>query len=152
MRHSEGSFEVPHGRIADLGLPDSTPRCLEDYVNSDSSQLSLHIVNFTNATLVMLCWPHIAADAIGLREIAAAWGLVLAGREAEVPPMLSFQDDPMSTAGRDPGFQERHFRQDILLERPWLIFWGLRYLLDTWFWPKMGAARHSPLTRGSTEA
>ena len=85
----------------------------------------------------MLCWPHIAADAIGLREIAAAWSLVLAGREAEVPPMLSFQNDPMSTAGRDPGFQERHFQQDILLERLWLIFWGLRYLLDTWFWPKM---------------
>lgn len=131
------SFHVPHGRIADLGLPDSIPRCLEDYLKSDSPQLSLHVVNFTDATLVMLCWPHLATDAIGLRTLAKAWNLVLAGREAEVPRMLSFRDDPLATAGCDAKFQERHFQEDIRLKRPWLILWAMRYLLDTWFWPKM---------------
>jgi hypothetical protein len=73
----------------ELGVPPNAPVCLDDYLTSDLPQMTLNVVSFTDATLVSLCWPHIAADAMSLRDVATAWNLVLAGLQSEITPMLS---------------------------------------------------------------
>ncbi|KAM5342903.1 hypothetical protein ACJ41O_013869 [Fusarium nematophilum] len=121
-----------------LGVPPGAPICLEDYLKSDCPQLTLHVVSFTDATLVSLCWPHIAADAMSLREIGAAWSLVLAGRESEVPPMLSAgEKDPMARAGIDRVFVERHALQEQQVQGWRLFLWGIRFILDLLWWRTM---------------
>ncbi|KAK5993545.1 O-acetyltransferase PaAT-2 [Cladobotryum mycophilum] len=72
--------------------PDS-PVNVEEYFTQDLPQLSLHVVSFTDATLVSIVWPHILLDAMGLRDLVIAWSLVLNGREAEIPPVLGVRDD-----------------------------------------------------------
>lgn len=120
-----------------LGIPPGAPICLEDYLKSDCPQLTVYVVSFTDATLVSLCWPHISADAMSLREIGAAWSLVLAGRESDIPPMLSAGEDPMARAGIDPVFVERHPLQELQVQGWWLFLWGIRFILDLLWWRTM---------------
>jgi hypothetical protein len=120
-----------------LGVPPNAPLCLDDYLTSDLPQFTLNVVSFTDATLVSLCWPHIAADAMSLRDIATAWSLVLAGRQSEIPPMLSSGDDPMAPAGKDPLFLDTHILEEQQVKGWWLLLWGLRFLFDLLWWPKM---------------
>lgn len=120
-----------------LGVPQNAPLCLDDYLTSDLPQLTLNVVSFTDATLVSLCWPHIAADAMSLRDLATAWSLVLAGRQSEIPPMLSSSDDPMAPAGKDPLFLETHILEEQQVKGWWLLLWGLRFVFDLLWWRKM---------------
>ncbi|TVY41307.1 Transcriptional regulator [Lachnellula subtilissima] len=78
------------------------PTKLEDYLNSDDGQLSLHIVSFSNATLITLTWPHTFLDAMGRRALYDAWIHVLNGREADVLPLHGFAADPLATLGTQP--------------------------------------------------
>ncbi|TVY47294.1 Transcriptional regulator [Lachnellula occidentalis] len=78
------------------------PTKLEDYLNSDDGQLSLHIVSFSDATLVTLTWPHTFIDAMGRRALFDAWISVLNGLEAEVSPLQGFSTDPLATLGTQP--------------------------------------------------
>ncbi|KAJ5554677.1 hypothetical protein N7513_004636 [Penicillium frequentans] len=120
-----------------LAVPSSAPGCLDDYLASDQPQLTLKVVSFTDATLVSLHWPHITADAMSLRDLAVAWSLVLAGRESEIPPMLSSGDDPMATLGKDPRFLETHILDDYQVKGWRFFIWGLRFLFDLLWWRKM---------------
>ncbi|KAJ3549630.1 hypothetical protein NM208_g405 [Fusarium decemcellulare] len=131
------SVQVGPSAFRVLGVPPGTPVCLEDYTKSDKPQLTLHIVSFTDATLVSLCWPHIAVDAMSLRDISAAWSLALAGRESEIPPMLSADEDAMTRAGSDPAFQEPHVLQKQWIMGVWAFFWAFRFILDLVLWRKM---------------
>lgn len=121
----------------ELVVPPNAPVCLDDYLTSDLPQLTLNVVSFTDATLVSLCWPHIAADAMSLRDLATAWGLVLAGRESEIPPMLSSGDDPMASVGKDPLFLDTHILEEQQVKGCWLLLWGLRFVFDLLWWRKM---------------
>ncbi|KAL2845273.1 hypothetical protein BJY01DRAFT_247747 [Aspergillus pseudoustus] len=121
----------------ELGVPPNAPVCLDDYLTSDLPQLTLNVVSFTDATLVSLCWPHIAADAMSLRDVTRAWSLVLAGRESEIPPMLSSGDDPMAPVGKDPLFLETHILEEQQVKGWWLLLWGLRFVFDLLWWRKM---------------
>lgn len=120
-----------------LAVPSNAPVCLDDYLASDHPQLTLNVVSFTDATLVSLHWPHITADAMSLRDLAMAWSLMLAGRESEIPPMLSSGDDPMATLGKDPLFLETHILEKIQVKGWRFFIWGLRFLFDLLWWRKM---------------
>ncbi|KAG9228570.1 hypothetical protein BJ875DRAFT_489737 [Amylocarpus encephaloides] len=76
-----------------------TPTKVEDWLYSDKPQLSLHIVSFTNATLVSMTWLHTLLDGLGRYELFKAWTLVMQGRVDEVPDMVGFDVDPLATFG-----------------------------------------------------
>lgn len=120
-----------------IAVPSSAPVRLDDYLASDIPQLTLNVVSFTDATLVSLHWPHVAADAMGLRDLAMAWSLMLAGRESEIPPMLSSGDDPMATLGKDPLFLDTHILGKQQVKGWRFLLWGLRFLFDLLWWRKM---------------
>lgn len=131
------SVQIGPSTFRVLGVPSGTPVCLEDYLKSDSPQLTLHIVSFTDATLVSLCWPHVAVDAMSLRDISIAWSLMLAGRESDIPPMLSADEDPMARAGFDPAFNKPHALKNRWVMGLWAFFWALRFILDLLLWRRM---------------
>lgn len=145
--HLASSLPVPTGDkpslqngpdvFISLGVPPATPMCLDDYLQSDRPQLTLHVVSFHDATLVSICWPHICADAMGLRDVVHAWSLMLAGREAEIPPMLSSCEDPMAKVGVDPSFISRHALEEQRLTGLWLFLWGIRFIIDMLWLGKM---------------
>jgi len=76
----------------------NAPETLEDFVYTDSPQLSLFITSFNNATLVALSWPHTLMDVMGQQALLHGWSLVLAGRETEVPRVLGARDDAICAA------------------------------------------------------
>ncbi|OBS25069.1 hypothetical protein FPOA_05604 [Fusarium poae] len=117
-----------------LGVPPGTPLCLDDYLKSDHPQLTVHIVSFTDATLVSICWPHIAVDGMSLAHLGHAWSLALAGRVLEVPLMLSANDDPLANAGRDSTFTGPHplEKQQITGWRTYIF--AFYYILDLIWW------------------
>jgi hypothetical protein len=120
-----------------LGVPPGTPLCLNDYLKSDHPQLTLHVVSFTDATLVSICWPHIAVDAMSLRELGIAWTLALSGRASEILPMLSAGDDPMGQAGNDPAFTKPYPLVQHQVNG-WRVYeFVLFYVFDLTRWRKM---------------
>ncbi|TVY80892.1 Transcriptional regulator sdnM, partial [Lachnellula suecica] len=82
---------------------DNAPATLDDFLYSDRPQLSLHITSFNDATLVALLWPHTLMDAMGQQALLKGWSLVLAGREAEVLPLLGARVDAMSASVGEEG-------------------------------------------------
>lgn len=122
---------------------EKTPRCLNDYLSSDAPQFSVHAVSFENATLVSLGWAHITADSVGIGEVCNAWSLVLAGRESEVPPMLSLQYDLMELVAVRPGeeikSQHRHPMADKEAKGFVMFLFVIRFILDMIFYSNMSS-------------
>ncbi|KAI2476079.1 hypothetical protein Ptr902_12547 [Pyrenophora tritici-repentis] len=79
----------------DLAASPSTPATIEDLLSGDVPQISLHITSFTNATLIGLSWPHTLMDLMGRAAFVQAWSMLLAGREAEIPPVLGAREDTL---------------------------------------------------------
>lgn len=77
-------------------------KTIADYVGTDHPITGLRIVSFKDATIVNFHWLHIAADAMALKAILDNWVLVLQGREAEVPLLQGFDEDPLRELGLHP--------------------------------------------------
>ncbi|CAG7558284.1 unnamed protein product [Fusarium equiseti] len=128
------SIQDQHTEFTTLGASPGTPRCLDDYLKSDHPQLTLHVASFTDATLVSICWPHIAVDGISLGHIGHAWSLSLAGRISDIPPMLSAGDDPMATAGCDPLFTPSHPLEEQQITGWAMYLFAFYYIFDLVWW------------------
>ncbi|KAK7980180.1 Ribosomal lysine N-methyltransferase 4 [Apiospora arundinis] len=113
------------------------PSSFEDYVDTDTPVLGLHIVTFRDATLVCLRGSHLLFDAMGRKELLDAWSLTLQGRDDEVRPLV--EQDPMASLGaaEAPGKSERstapieqykHAAKQLGLRQQ--ITLGLRQLFD----------------------
>lgn len=72
---------------------------MNDYLTRDVPQLCLHVVSFTDSTLISISLPHTLTDGTGGAQIYRCWALVLQGRENEVPPFHGYDSDPLATFG-----------------------------------------------------
>ncbi|KAK7428450.1 hypothetical protein QQZ08_005069 [Neonectria magnoliae] len=109
---------------------EGAPETLEDFVYSDTPQLSLHITSFHDATLVALSWPHTLMDVMGQQALLHAWALVVAGREADVPPMLGAREDAVCAAV-DASAEKEEFKMGRLRLKGWaMLVFGLRFAWD----------------------
>ncbi|KAK2603910.1 hypothetical protein QQS21_003945 [Conoideocrella luteorostrata] len=85
---------IPYdSELQNLAIRTSFPTSIDDVIGKDAPILSLHVVTFSDSTIVGLSWPHILTDAFGIRVLLHSWSLVLAGRESDVPPVLSAKQD-----------------------------------------------------------
>ncbi|KAI1807061.1 hypothetical protein F4811DRAFT_64783 [Daldinia bambusicola] len=110
------------------------PRRLSDYLYTDAPQLSLHIVSFTDATIVSLSWPHTLLDAMGRKELLDAWIAVLEGREDDVKPLLGVLQDPLEPLGKDP--QEPYVLAHRRLSSIQALIFAITYIWTTLFWSR----------------
>jgi hypothetical protein len=118
--------------LADLARRNDGPRSLDDYLNSDEPQLSLHVVSYQDATLVSLSWLHTFMDAMAMSDVLNAWVLVLNGREDDVPPLCNFDKDPMASFGTAP--VEPYVHSSRLLGGYNMFIFAVRYIFDLVFY------------------
>lgn len=130
-----------------VGAPDfrsfaaraDAPAILQDFLNSDEPQLSMHVTTFTDATLVALSFPHTMTDVMGVANIMSAISLMLADRDGQVPSLRDPKDDPLQDVGT---------ATDTMANEPYVLSkWtfgaigGLRfminYLWDKFWFPEM---------------
>ncbi|KAI0868946.1 hypothetical protein GGS24DRAFT_506236 [Hypoxylon argillaceum] len=97
LSESSSPTIVPGEGFVSLTRRPGDPTSFEDYLYTDRPMLGLHIVSFSDSTLVSLCSSHILFDAMGRKELLNAWSLTLQGREQEVLPLI--ETDPLATLG-----------------------------------------------------
>jgi len=116
------------------------PRRFADLVDpawggGDTPQLGLHVVTFSDATLVSLAWPHTMTDGLGRQALMRNWARVLAGREDEVQPLGGFQDDPLLEVVDAPAAEDE---EPLAIRNRLLGRWGkllfALHLLYARFW------------------
>lgn len=123
----------------DLGTEPGAPVSINDYLNSDEPQLALHVVSFSDSTLVSLSWPHTLMDGMGRRALFVAWCQVLAGKESEVLPLLGGREDPISALGTTAsanGQEEQYVLADKRLRGFSIIWFLFRVIYDIFWTPK----------------
>lgn len=99
---TSGSIQEGADQFEEFVAPKDAPRCLKDFLTRDVAQLGLHVVSFTDGTLVSLTFPHTMSDLLGLQAIVDNWVRVLSGKEDEVAPLLGVHEDPLSRVGKGP--------------------------------------------------
>ncbi|KAI0007091.1 hypothetical protein F4779DRAFT_629404 [Xylariaceae sp. FL0662B] len=107
----------------DLLLPQGGATKLDHYLNEDRPQLGLHIISFTDKTLVTIHWPHTLTDAMGKRALLNAWMLVLNGQADKVVAPPGYDTDPIGELGKNP--TEPHKLIDKHMGMFALARWGL---------------------------
>ncbi|KAL4876508.1 hypothetical protein BJY04DRAFT_222989 [Aspergillus karnatakaensis] len=130
------SIQPGAGAFQEFAVSENAPATLEDYIYTDTPQLSLLVTSFTDATLVGLSWPHTLMDVMGQQALLHAWSLVVAGREDEVPPLLGARSDELATLADAPDAKNEDFllKQKQLRGLAMLVF-VLRFLWDMlWDW------------------
>ncbi|CAA9964402.1 hypothetical protein PTMSG1_07761 [Pyrenophora teres f. maculata] len=121
----------------DLAASPSAPATIEDLFAGDVPQISVHITSFTNATLVGLSWPHTLMDVMGQAAFLQAWSTLLAGREAEVPPVLGAREDILMALTDDAtSAAEEYVLKSKQLKGLGLVKFGARFAWDMLTGPK----------------
>jgi hypothetical protein len=107
---------------------ESAPNGIEDYLSSDIPQLFIHVVTFTDTTLITVTFLHTVFDAMGLSYFFQAWTAVLSGREDQVPPFLGFDEDILE-AKTDYVPAEKH----VLASKTFTKFQMAVFILCRWW-------------------
>ncbi|KAI0593534.1 hypothetical protein F4775DRAFT_586736 [Biscogniauxia sp. FL1348] len=121
------------GEFADLVQSEQTPTSIEDYLTQDRGQLGLHVVSFTDATLVVLYYNHTSFDLLGWGALMTAWTHVLHGRESLVAKPVggdpgSDDFDSLRTLGTNP--TAPHVLADRRMPLSSLVGYGVRNVVD----------------------
>ncbi|KAJ5485284.1 hypothetical protein N7539_005272 [Penicillium diatomitis] len=85
----------------------NAPCVLQDYLSADVPQLFIHVLKFTDTTLITVTFPHTLFDAMSLSYFLKAWTSILSGRKDQVPPFLGFNEDVFAAAS-EPVPAEQH--------------------------------------------
>lgn len=117
-----------------LAVPPEIPKTIDDYLRRDEPQLTLHIVAFTDATLVTLVWPHTLSDCMGMEGLVTAWHLVLQGRETEVPPLKGIHEHPLATVGVKKPYEPTNLPR---LQGLPMVGFLIRYFWERWLRPEL---------------
>ncbi|KAJ0121348.1 O-acetyltransferase PaAT-2 [Diaporthe amygdali] len=110
---------------------ENPPLTIEDYCNSDLPQIGLHVVSFTDATLVSVSWPHTMSDAVGIQTLLINWSRVMAGREIEVQHLEDVESNPLDNLEAGEGGtlkQEEWILKSSLVSGIWFVIWVVRYI------------------------
>ncbi|PVH92963.1 hypothetical protein DM02DRAFT_721895 [Periconia macrospinosa] len=108
--------------LRSLLVAPGSPTKIEDLCNGDYSSLNLRIVSFSDATLVIMKWPHAMFDALSENEIFKAWTAILEGREEDVPVLVGGDKDPLASLGArldlDDEHEERYLLENKAMTNP----------------------------------
>lgn len=120
-------------KFTPLARAPGTPASIDDYLYEDRGQLGLHVVSFTDATLVVLYFTHTTLDLLGWGALLAAWTSEMHGRGDEVATPLGGDPgedgfDALRGLGTRP--TEPHVLAGSHMSTPSLVGFGLRNSLD----------------------
>ncbi|KAE9994086.1 hypothetical protein EG327_001484 [Venturia inaequalis] len=111
------------------------PESLEDYLCKDTPIVSLHVLSFQNATLVVLRYSHMLMDAMAQSAFLRAWCLVLSGNASQVPKLLGARGDVVAEIVSESASKMASQEEFILGKRQlkgWKMFlFGLHSIWDS---------------------
>ncbi|KAK1595395.1 uncharacterized protein LY79DRAFT_657922 [Colletotrichum navitas] len=135
------------GKARVVEIPDSARRflvgphtamSLEDYVTRDIPLINLHVINYADATLVTLTWPHALTDGMGYIGIVKNWCKVLSGSKNEIEDLGGLHEDPLTVVAADTGPDKEPFDLDQKQLRGFGLFlFSIRSLIAWVFTPKI---------------
>ncbi|KAJ5764837.1 hypothetical protein N7520_004396 [Penicillium odoratum] len=104
---------------------------IQDYLNSDKPVLGLRVNSFTDKTVAVLQWQHVAFDALGLQYVVEGWNSMLWDKADEIPTPVPYDTDPFElfATGSRPTTEE-HVLTDRKVGLGGLLKWGLGYGFD----------------------
>ncbi|KAJ5734371.1 Transferase [Penicillium malachiteum] len=104
---------------------------IKDYLTSDIPVLGLRVNSFTDRTVVVLQWQHVAFDALGMQYVVEGWQSMLWGRTDEVLTPCNYEKDPFRSFadGSRPSI-ENHVLADKRVGLLGILKWGLGYGVD----------------------
>lgn len=147
------SIQPNQYNLIDLGVRPGMPETIDEMVDRDLPQLSVHITSFQDTTLVGISWPHSVMDSLGFKTFLQSWSLVVQGREIEVPPLLGASQDVMlhmenqeSTSSREELIIQKHRLIGLqlllfALRYIWAMVWNPAPEVRTVFLPKAALER-----------
>lgn len=124
-------FGTPNDCSPHLRSPDG-PTKLDDWLYSDRPQLSIHTVNFNDATIITITWIHSLADVMGIRTFLNAWTATLRGDQEAVPKLRGFRSDPLSELGQRTPAEKYIYYDRVFGRKDFLWFIGLNILERIW--------------------
>ena len=98
------------------------PTKLAQWIEADHPALSIHVVSFTDATLVTLSWGHVFFDALGRQSFLQAWQAVLDRREEDVPNLIPYEEDPIVSLAEGANPSDHVFYTSALTGVWWILF------------------------------
>lgn len=131
----------PSNRPAVLSDPDDLedlaweagyqPGGIGDYLTSDRPVLGLRVNSFTDKTVVVLQWQHVAFDALGMQYVVEGWSSMLWGKADEIPTPCGFDTDPFDALAKGSRpITEQHVLSDRRVGLGGMLQWGLGYGVD----------------------
>ncbi|PGH15074.1 hypothetical protein AJ80_05699 [Polytolypa hystricis UAMH7299] len=118
--------------LADLAWESGyNPGGIKDYLTSDRPVLGLRVNSFTDKTVVVLQWQHVAFDALGMQYVIEGWSSMLWGKADEIPTPCKVDSDPFDALaqGMRPATEE-HVLADRRVGLGGMVKWGLGYGVD----------------------
>ncbi|KAF7551753.1 hypothetical protein G7Z17_g4809 [Cylindrodendrum hubeiense] len=118
--------------LADLAYePGYKPGGIQDYITSDIPVLGLRVNSFTDKTVVVLQWQHVAFDALGMQYVIEGWRSMLWGKTDEIPTPCSVNTDPFDALAKGTRpVTEQHLLTDRRVGLGGMLKWGLGYGVD----------------------
>ncbi|KAL3439812.1 hypothetical protein BJX65DRAFT_315383 [Aspergillus insuetus] len=113
---------------------DALPRSADDWIASDYPALFFEQIDFLDASVIMVMFPHHLMDATGYAIFLRSWLAVLHGRDADVLPLTSFSYSPIDAmATGTPA--DRYIWHSHLVRWPGLLFVIIKALWEA-LWGK----------------
>lgn len=112
--------------------PGYNPGGIRDYLAADDMPvLGLRVNSFTDKTVVVLQWQHVAFDALGMQYVVENWARVLWGREGEIPTPCGLDSDPFDALAKGTRHVgEPHILADRRVGLGGMLQWGVGYGID----------------------
>ncbi|KAG8157396.1 hypothetical protein KVR01_012780 [Diaporthe batatas] len=132
-------IDIPDGVRRFLVGP-HTPMSIDEYVKNDIPLISLHVINYADATLVVLTFPHALTDGMGWIGMIKNWCKVLAGAKNwdEIEVLGGLHEDALSRLDTDNVQDDEPFALDQKRLRGFRLFiFSIRSLTAWIFTPKI---------------
>jgi len=105
------------------------PTKLEQWIEQGHPGLSVHVVSFTDATLVTLSWNHVFFDALGRQDFLLAWQAVLNGKDDEVLRFIPYEEDPLLSLAEGANPRD-HVLYGLALTGIWFVLFVMSFIYE----------------------
>ncbi|KAK9418093.1 hypothetical protein SUNI508_08522 [Seiridium unicorne] len=111
--------------------PGYKPNGIKDYLDINRPVLGLRVNSFTDKTIVILNWQHVAFDALGMQYVVEGWVNMLWGKGDEIPTPCKADTDPFDALARGTRpVTEQHILANKRAGLGGMLKWGLGYGVD----------------------
>ncbi|KAI1261787.1 putative LysR family regulatory protein [Xylariaceae sp. FL1019] len=114
----------------------TTPETFDDWLYNDIPQLSVHVINFEDATVITVTLLHTLTDFLGLMAFYRAWLQQLHGQEDQIAPYIGYKDkDPLESLqqGKKP---PKYIFADRVVKGWGMLSFVFRQLWDRFWYPQ----------------